>query len=855
MASEVTLDATFDGVVGSPSRSNNGGKKTWEELRRCVRESRKILTTLVSTIPSSFTFRNIETSTGHKTRIYFLGVPSKGRENTLLYVDVPSVEETNNPNFTPTVLDWNHLLDAFQSSSGIGQLSREEQLMRERKRLVIYGITSYEVDETVGKFLFPANNNLYVCHDRDPTASCVVPTSINSYCRGARLDPKLCPANTDLVAFIHDNDIWVTHLTSGSEKRLTFAHKGTGQLSTDPLSAGVPSFVIQEEFDRHTGYWWRPSKLPPTSDDISTYQILYEEVDESDVDVLNLFAPSTDDHGIDEYRYPRAGTANAKSSLKIVEFEVDKDGIILDTVIENQLIEPLSIVLPWSEYLVRAGWTPSCNFVHAQLLDRQQQRLSLILIPLQHFTPVLSDAEMSNGTSNLPPIQILYNETSDIWINTHDILHFLPQTDDNSISFIWASEKTSFRHLYLVTSQVLHRLPSTLSDVIMELEENTVSECPQCQILKEVTLTSGSWEVLSLPVWVDSYRKLVYFTGLKDTPLETHLYCVSYESPREPVRITHLGFSHSVAMNIDCTMYISVYSSIQQTPRATVNRIQHTNKDINARCIGVLMEHTVCPEFKAPEIFDFEATSGNKMYGMYYKPHNYEVGKKYPTVLYVYGGPQVQLVTNSFKGVKFLRLHTLASEGYAVIVLDSRGSSHRGIMFESILKHRLGTVEIDEQVEGLLWINSNVDFIDITRVAIHGWSYGGYLSLMGLSQRPEIFKLAIAGAPVVSWSLYDTGYTERYMGLPSTNIQAYKTGCVLDYIESFPDEENRLLIVHGLIDENVHFHHSNYLINTLVRYCKPYRLQVYPNERHGIRSHEASEHYKTMVLSFLQNNL
>jgi len=194
----------------------------------------------------------------------------------------------------------------------------------------------------------------------------------------------------------------------------------------------------------------------------------------------------------------------------------------------------------------------------------------------------------------------------------------------------------------------------------------------------------------------------------------------------------------------------------------------------------------------------------------------------------------------------------LAAHGYVVVVIDSRGSRHRGIQFEGYLKGKMGQVEISDQVEALHWLADSTGLIDVDRIAIHGWSYGGYLSLMGLGQRPEVFKVAVAGAPVTSWNLYDTGYTERYMDQPANNPHGYRMGSVLSYINNFPNEENRLLIIHGLIDENVHFFHTSQLINALVKAGKPYQLQVYPNERHSLRHLDASEHFETMLLSFLQ---
>lgn len=259
--------------------------------------------------------------------------------------------------------------------------------------------------------------------------------------------------------------------------------------------------------------------------------------------------------------------------------------------------------------------------------------------------------------------------------------------------------------------------------------------------------------------------------------------------------------------------------------------------------------------YQEPELFSHTISSGHMVFGLVFKPARLEPQHRYPTVLTIYGGPEVQLVTNSFKGMRHLRQHLLASENYVVVVLDCRGSRHRGIDFESHIKGRMGTVEIADHVEVLQWLAQEKEYIDLSRVAIHGWSYGGYLSLMGLAQRPDIFKVAVAGAPVTSWELYDTGYTERYMGSPQDNPQGYRRGSVLSYISQLPSEQNRLLIVHGLMDENVHFTHTSQLVAALVKAGKPYQLQVYPAERHSLRHLDTSEHYETTLLSFLQDNL
>lgn len=177
------------------------------------------------------------------------------------------------------------------------------------------------------------------------------------------------------------------------------------------------------------------------------------------------------------------------------------------------------------------------------------------------------------------------------------------------------------------------------------------------------------------------------------------------------------------------------------------------------------------------------------VYAMVFTPINREPGKKYPTILYVYGGPQVQMVTNTQRSSRLHRLHMFASVGFAVVVLDCRGSSNRGLKFEKDLQGSLGQIEIQDQVNGLQYLASNhCDFIDINRVAIHGWSYGGYLSLVGLALRPDIFRLAVVGAPVTAWHLYDTAYTERYMGLPESSKKNYEQSSVINMVPKFPDE-------------------------------------------------------------------
>ncbi|XP_061884105.1 dipeptidyl peptidase 9-like [Entelurus aequoreus] len=839
-------------------------KHTWTDLRKIIQGSRRSLALLFSKAPHYFHFVQKDESSPHSHRLYFLGVPFPRRENSLLYSDIPRKVRKE----ALLILAWKQLLDNFQTSHRKKTLSREEEMLRERKRLGVSGITSYDYHPSKGLFLFQANNSLYWCSDNINDSKVPMdPVELPSQCSSTRMDAKICPADCDFISFIHNNDIWVTSIKTSEEKRLTFCHKGIDKPYEDAKTAGVASFVTQEEFNRFTAYWWSPV-AHDESDGGKTLKILYEEVDESEVDVIHVPSPALEDCSTDVYRYPRAGSNNPVITLKLLEIKTDEFGKIVSTQ-EKELPAPFATLFPRAEYIIRAGWTKDGRYAWTSMMDRRQQHLQLVLLPPLLFIPTEQDEttrlerlrclqDLGEAVSPL----IIYQQTSDIWINVHDIFHPFIQSNDKEFTFITVNEsKSGFCHLYKVT--VL------LDREHFDWTSYTHSEDNfQCPIKEEVALTSGEWEVLatlgakrssSPQIWVDEREKLVYFQGTKDSPLEHHLYVVSYESPGEIVRLTKPGFSHSCSVSHTFDMFVSHYSSLTNTPCVHVYKLNsrdHNPLSKEPEFLASLMEPSgYPPHYTHPEIFSFLGTSGFQIYGLLYKPHNLLPGKKYPTVVSVYGGPQVQLVNNSCKGLKYQQLSILAALGYAVLVVDGRGSCQRGLKFEGAVKDNIGQVEIEDQVEGLHYVADKYKFVDLNRVAIHGWSYGGFLSLMGLIHRPDIFKVAIAGAPVTLWMAYDTGYTERYLDTPENNQKGYEDCSVALHVDKFPNEPNRLLILHGFLDENVHFFHTNFLVSQLIRAGKPYSLQVYPNERHSIRCPESGEHYEITLLHFLQQNL
>ena len=246
-------------------------------------------------------------------------------------------------------LEWNQVLEPIISPMS-SVSSREVQLLMERKRLSVWGITSYEIHKSSGKIVFPACNTLYQCLDTGYSEGTIFPNELRIFQSSAAIDPQICPQNSDLVAYVCNGDIWVIHSLSGHGERLTYAHDGRKSIVEDPLRAGVPSYVMQEEFNRYQGFWWQGS-----SDD-EYYRIVYEEVDESDVCIFTF--PSSQSVGdFEEYRYPRAGTPNARSKLKLVQFRLSESLRITDICIK-EMQYPLTYAFPWLEYIVRVGWTP-----------------------------------------------------------------------------------------------------------------------------------------------------------------------------------------------------------------------------------------------------------------------------------------------------------------------------------------------------------------------------------------------------------------------------------------------------------------------------------------------------------------
>ena len=447
------------------------------------------------------------------------------------------------------------------------------------------------------------------------------------------------------------------------------------------------------------------------------------------------------------------------------------------------------------EYIARVDWFPD-NSLAIQTESRDQQHLKVRKFSIEDsiLTTVLE-------------------EDSETWINLHNMLKPL-----SSGQFLWASERTGFNHIYLFCEGDL------------------------------LELTEGEWQVDSIES-VDELGSTIYFTGTKDGHTEKHLYKMSLEGEGLE-KITSESGIHNVSINVKTNLFVDVFNSLYSPPTVVLRSLAN-NYDAEMVIHEPSDERIDRYGLEPPEIFGLKLQDGTELSGALYYPNSDEFTPPYPTVLSVYGGPHVQLVTNSWMMTASLRAQYLRDKGYLVVVVDSRGSSRRGLKFESPIKNLMGKVEVEDQSFALNHLIEK-GIVDKERIGVYGWSYGGYMSLMCLAKRPDLFKAAVAGAPVTSWDGYDTHYTERYMGMPDENLDGYTESSVMSYVSEI---EGKLLLVHGLVDENVHFRHTARLINSLNEAGKDYDLLVFPEERHMPRRLEDRAYMERRILEFMRDNV
>lgn len=445
-------------------------------------------------------------------------------------------------------------------------------------------------------------------------------------------------------------------------------------------------------------------------------------------------------------------------------------------------------------YLARAGWRPDGRLT-AQVVSRDQTELRLIVF--------------DGGEA-----RTLVEERSEPWLNLSHDTRFL-----ESGEMLWSSERTGFRHLYLYDSEG--------------------------RLVRQ--LTAGDW-ALSHVIGVDEARRLVYYQAPLPTVVERQVFAVPLDGG-EARQVTSAPGWHDGVLSKDGNWLIDVHSSREQAPRM---RLLAMPEGLER---AVLFENEATAtglDLEPPELITLDASDGTPLHGAIYRPAPEGAMRRAPVIVSVYGGPHAQRVADDWSATVDMRAQYLAQQGFVVFKLDNRGSAGRGLGFEAPLHLHMGGVEVEDQVAGVRWLAANRAYADGDAVGIYGWSYGGYMTLMAMAKAPEVFSVGVAGAPVTDWDGYDTAYTERYLSTPLRNPEGYRESSVMTHVEGLT---GKLLIVHGMIDENVHFRHTARLLVALAAAGKDYDLLIYPEERHMPRDAKGLQDQERKVLEFLMHNL
>ncbi|MCP2620890.1 prolyl oligopeptidase family serine peptidase, partial [Candidatus Aminicenantes bacterium AC-334-E05] len=383
--------------------------------------------------------------------------------------------------------------------------------------------------------------------------------------------------------------------------------------------------------------------------------------------------------------------------------------------------------------------------------------------------------------------------------------------------FIWLSDKDNWNHIYLYDfkGKLINRL------------------------------TQGPWSVRKI-VGVNEKKGIIYFIGNKKSSLESHLYKVNFSGNLK--RLTKKNGTYSIIMAPTCDYYLSFYNNISRPSRLDLYRSDGTLvKPIEENIVKELSEY----KLSKWEFLEVTTEDGINLPTMILKPQDFNPNKKYPVLFAIYGGPESQSVANRWMGLRGLWYQYLAQEGIIIFIMDNRGSAHFGKKYAHMLYGNLGYWEIYDYIQGVKFLKK-FPYVDPKKIGIWGWSYGGYVTCMAMLTAPDHFQVGVSVAPVTHWLNYDTIYTERYMKQPKDNPEGYEKSGATKYAKNL---KGKFLIIHGTLDDNVHFQNTVQLVNELIKENKQFSVMIYPNRDHGIRGDNARRHIFTLITNFLLENL
>ncbi|KQS94178.1 DPP IV N-terminal domain-containing protein [Chryseobacterium sp. Leaf394] len=465
--------------------------------------------------------------------------------------------------------------------------------------------------------------------------------------------------------------------------------------------------------------------------------------------------------------------------------------------IKNESTVYLKIEGEKDQYLTAVTWSPDSKYIFVGILNRGQNHLQM--------------NQYDAATGNL--VKTLFEEKSDKYVEPQHPLLFFPNSNTD---FIWQSQRSGYNHLFHYS-----------------LEKGLVAQ-----------ITKGDWLVTDI-LGFNEKKKEIYYTSTEVSPTERHLYRINWNSYKKQ-RLDDAEGTHAGILSADGNYLYDTYSNAS-TPRK-VNVINTNTLKIQ----NILTSENPLKNYARPEIknINLKADDGTILYGKIILPTNFDATKKYPAIVYLYNGPHLQLINNTFPASGNLWYEYMAQNDYIIFTMDGRGSANRGLKFEQAVFRNLGTTEMNDQMKGVDYLKS-LPYVDSEKLGIHGWSFGGFMTTSFMLRHPDVFKAGVAGGPVIDWSMYEIMYGERYMDSPQENPQGYAASNLLDKVQNL---KGKLLMIHGAQDDVVVWQHSVKFLKSAVDNGVQLDYFMYPGHPHNVAGKDRV-HLMQKVTDYFDQNL
>jgi dipeptidyl-peptidase 4 len=574
-----------------------------------------------------------------------------------------------------------------------------------------------------------------------------------------------------MVSFVRGNNLYVEDL--GMQRR----ERALTSDGSDKILNGRLDWVYQEELygrGNFSAYWWSPDSTA----------IAFIRFDENPVPEFTVVDHIPYYQNVEVTPYPKAGAPNPLVKLGVVNAAGGEIRWV-----DTFKYQPADLLIS------RVTWSPDSKKVVYQAQNREQTFLDV------------NFADAGNGNSTN-----VIHETSKAWVAINEQPIWLKDG-----SFIWASERDGWEHLYHYSADG--------------------------KLLKQIT--EGKWEVRSIE-GVDEANGLIYFTATEHSHIAPHGYRIKPDGTGL-TRLTTAEGSHRVDLSPANNYFIDVWNDLNTPSQVRLH-------DASGKLVRVIAENKVdaLKQYKlgAPDLLQVKTRDGFVMEAMMIKPPDFDARKKYPVMSFTYGGPHAPQVRNGWGGQTYMFHQLLAQKGYIIWVCDNRTASGKGLESTWPVYKNFGELELRDIEDGLAWLKSQ-PYIDGTRIGIWGWSYGGFMTSYALTHS-QSFKIGIAGGTVADWRDYDSIYTERYMQTPQNNSEGYKKSSPVHAAKNL---HGKLLLIHGTIDDNVHMQNTMQFVYELQKAGKQFQLMLYPKSRHGVTDPLLLKHMRQMMLDYIVENL